>query len=563
MECTQVAAEPRIRLGLRANRVLPRAAADPKRTRGRYIHDWHDVREKPEGGFAELSPGQLLLVTWCRLSGLISALDFRVWFAAVEVFHWRRNHDGVMRCDNAAEWSMRLGGVGWRRTREALSHLNEIGLLSWSRDSLSLIQSPEQLNVEDLSEYWTLLRQAGKAASNNRRLGVPVPHFIVRHLARPTGRGEAAAVVGVLLRCMRRRKNRAGDYQCVSGGFLSADYIVRTFGVGKSTVRAAFRRLSSDEVGWLKRLDTAKWVQEGRDEEHGRGAKTLIDLSWKQPVDNSEDARASVEANARISGPRSVENAPISGPPYITQRNTPSEYKHYKEPWPDARGVSTEKGFEKKPTLQHVERRDLEDSARLYELTEDACRRGIISGSEHERQSMFVLAVHCLGQTDPGRLFAWRVRNRKRSVWSRGRDVPTWDLVSGSDQERGCKRLSEFYHGVEPREKKKPEPRPKRVELKLSKEAAAAGKVLSLATQYRVEPFYLFRQVYADATRETFEHAVAEFQNARLLRLRSVHGSHPSCGGKEGGGDARRGGVRAFGQLAEHDEVRSLVGRRD
>ena len=82
----------------------------------------------------------------------------------------------------------------------------------------------------------------------------------------------------------------------------------------------------------------------------------------------------------------------------------------------------------------------------------------------------------------------------------------------------------------------------------LSDDARLVQAVQAVARQHRIDDaFFLLRREKPGWTRERWGRAVSETENARLVHLQATSGDNvPRPWGKEGGGDARRGGVRAF-----------------
>jgi hypothetical protein len=412
------------------------------------------VEEKTRGGFSFLTAHQLLLVMWGRQTGLVTAFEFRVWFAAVEIAKRREGCRGPFRFDHQGEWSKLLGGVRWEKTVRALRKLTRAGLLSWSPESLLLATSPDQVQ-NDLASYFELFERCGKAT--RRRCAVPVPRSIIRLLAKPTGKGMAALIVGALLRLVWR-KREDGRYVTRSGGLLSASWVAKTFGVGLATVKHAIGELV--ECGLLKRLDTPHWAKQGR------GARTVLDLAWQEAREEAAEVVASKlrEAKSTEDETAGVIHRPCPEPgPISTLRNlapgpvsTPLE--SYEDPFqvhihqdpaaprPNATGACAGRDRrQRKPNILDVRPEDLTDARRGEQLFEDFRKRGRRLYSDGKpralsRQTFFALIERARRiQGDSVRVFMGLIRGEH------------FDFASIDDDEQARRRLLKL-DGLMPRE---------------------------------------------------------------------------------------------------------------
>lgn len=484
--------------------MLAHKAAEPRGRRAGTVHDWFDVREKPVGGFARLSVHQVLLIAWARMAGLISPFEFRLWWAAVEVRERRetaareRRGGQAVPSDfgNYAEWAGLVGsGGGEKAARRAFKRLHRLGLLSCSRESLRLIESPDELRRDDLSGYWELVERVGLAARRGQPL--PIPRSMVRLLAGGVSKAVAFTMLGVVLRCLRRRKLN-GSWMCVSGGLVSAAWISETFLLGEATVKHAFKHLRS--LAWLVRLETPQWVRQRH------GGKTLVNLDWRRPL---EEQGSEVEST-----PRSAEKSGVSTPPKTETRNSFQDEKTRNPVKPDRSGFSAGKlGKEKPPTLKHLVVEDLRSTARLLSIFEQAVTAGVVGGGDGQRLNFVSAAEHALvkGTRNPCGLFMHIVKSK------------LWHFCTNDDEDAANERLKRHLYG-NPRPREAEPAKRRAVQVVLSEDAKLVAAVQRVASQHRIpEPFYVLRRERPEWTRERWDKALAEIENARFRRLAAMH----------------------------------------
>lgn len=482
------------------------AAAEPQRREPGRVHDWYETAEKPVGGFARVSVHQILLVWWARMSGLIGPFEFRLWWAAVEVNARRvaaaNDRDGrkrtvANRFNQFDEWAGLVGGAGGvEKTRRAFKKLHRVGLLTCTSNRIRFIESPDQLRCEDLTEYWSLVERVGRAA--RRGQPVPVPRTVVRLLAGGVGRGVAATMLGVLLRCVRRRKLN-GAWVCLSGGLVSASWIAEAFEVGEATVKHAFKHLQC--LGWLERQETPHWVQQRH------GARTLVNLTWSRPAEEPE------AVGGFESTPRKPESCNVSTPPLTETKNSLRDIKTRNPVSPDRSGFSGERGL-KKPTLRNVTPGDLRSTERLLTLFDHAKQGGLVASSDYDRLRFVTAAEHALvkGTRNACGLFMHIVRKK------------LWHFCTNDDEDAANRRLKRHFYGDTTKREPKPDfERPKLPPIVLSEDARLVVAVRRVAEQHRLagDPFYLLKRERPEWTRERWDKAVGELDNARLCRLQA------------------------------------------
>lgn len=483
------------------------AAEPPRKSEGKpgKVRDWYVLQEKPVGGFVRLTVHQMLLVAWARMTSLISPFEFQVWWAAVEMRERRetasrdRKAGPAVPSDfgNFIEWAGLIGrAAGEKKTRAAFKRLHRLGLLTCSRSSVRLIESPDELRCENLCGYFDLVKLVGLAGK--RAQPVPVPRTAVRLLAGGVSKAVSLTMLGVMLRSLRRRKLN-GSWMCVSGGLVSTAWISEAFDLGRATVKHAVAHLVS--IGWLSRQETPQWVQQRH------GARTLINLEWKRPLEEP--------AAATISTPRTAENAAVSTPPIPVTKNSLRDKKTRNPPSRGPTGFSTGKdGKKKEPTLKDVSLDDLRDTGRLLVLFTQAVAAGLVGESDGERLNFVAAGEHAIvkGTQNPAGLFMFLVRNRQ------------WNYCTNDDEDAANERLKRHFYGATRKRERDDDDDfcpPKRVEIPISDDAKLVAAVQQVVVQRRIagEPFHLLKRERPEWTRERWESGLLELENARMQRL--------------------------------------------
>src|SRR5215471_14774234 len=334
--------------------------------------------KKPRGGFIFLTVQQLCLLWWAYRARLIHLRDFRVWFAAQEMTARRCQIDaGQVLAYTPRELHKLVGGVGGEHLRASLRRLETTGLLTWSNTTLTFATSPTDLRgVHDLADFHTLY-----SAIPNHRRRVPVPRQAIRLIAsggRPT---VIATILGHLIRCLYYREHR-----CISGGWCKASWIAEVFRLDLRNIKAARKHLVT--IGWLQMRPLPQRLC------NRWGSYSRISLSWTRapmapaPQDSSHLA------------------SPGSPPPLdLSTTELPLPHKHqqpfqefkHQQPTPPTDsahpapscpipaptssvttgGRSQGKARTRTPTtpapiLRHIVLNDLQDTARLLVLFEQA-----------------------------------------------------------------------------------------------------------------------------------------------------------------------------------------------
>ena len=468
--------------------------------------------KKPRGGFVFLTVQQLCLLWWAYRARLIQLRDFRVWFAAQEMTARRCQIDaGRVPVYTSCELHRLVGGVGGEHLRASLRRLETTGLLTWSGTTLTFATSPTDLRgVHNLADFHTMYN----AISNHRRR-VPVPRQAIRLIAGGCRATVIATMLGHLLRCLYYR-----DRRCISGGWCKASWIADVFRVDLRNVKAARKHLVS--IGWIEILDTPpalcnRW-----------GHYTRIHLSWTRAT-MEQAAQDDARTPASVSPPPPAFSTTESPPPSKEYREPLQEPQHQKPapqtdltPTPlhhraptssaSASGV-TEQHTDKKPTprvptLNHIVPEDLQETARLLTLFEQAQAHGLIGKSDSERLTFLGLAEHAkmVGSANPCGLFAALVRRQ------------CWHFITESDEDAAQQRLKTHLYGAASQTRGAPPPHDL-TQAALSKDAAIVRYVQTQLARagFAGDVFGLVSRDDASWTRERWDNAVSELDQARRL----------------------------------------------
>lgn len=456
---------------------------------------WREgAKRKPVGGFRFITVTQLIMAWWAYREGLIGLQDLRAWFACHEALSRRCTLERG-RKPNFTFAEIRAitgGGGGEAQTRACIRRLAAAGLLSWSPSKIDLATSPEQLRVEELEGFWRLL----EAVPNNRRK-VPVPRTALQLLAGGARRGVIATVLGHLLRGVFYRSGL-----CCPNGAVKASWIAETFGVGEATVKHARAHLVALEL--LQPQETPQWVMN----RNGRWFRWNLD--WERPaalriVDNSD-------AVPLESTPPHPDSDPIPTPPE-SDWELSTRAKNQKPGCARPSGVSNSKGEEiGNPSLHHVVREDLDDTGRLLKLFDQATRSQFVDGGHRDQLRFVGAAEHArtIGSVNPPGLFAWLIRNRR------------WEFITDGDEDAANRRIKQhLYGGSQERRSEKPVPR-RNPQEELSEDArfVRAARQLFRQRGIRQDPLLVVRRERPDWTRERWDAACRELDEARLLQAK-------------------------------------------
>lgn len=375
------------------------------------------------GGFVRV-PVSSLMAAWsaCR-SEPLGVGDFRAWLACREMVARRAGPSGGHGASYGAGELAALLQVSQKRARACLRRLEAAGLISRADGGLAF---PEPAgDAPGLEE--TIGRGRGS---------VIIPRRMLRFLCRGGRPALIATALGVLLRCLSRRKGGFGGR-----GRVKASWVAGTFHLSLRQVQAARRELV--EVGWIAPEEADQWALN----RWGRAYRVRLDWSAPRPA----------------GGPTSSYPRPAGGPdsaqPCLHPEPLPEKKKDQEpgEAGPTGARLAGAGGIEDPPTtidpptarrsdlatsppeprLEDVRVEDLEDSARLLELRGQAEARGLVGPSEADRLRFFAAAEHALavGKANPAGLFAYLVR--------RG----CWRYSTQADERRANARIKAWLRG--------------------------------------------------------------------------------------------------------------------
>ncbi len=357
------------------------------------------------GGFVPIPAGSLL-AAWRACQGPELGIgSFRAWLGLREMVARRAAAGASGTPAYTHDELARLADVSTKRARALVDRLVDAGLVGWSAAAITFAGPPEPGDDgEILGE--TIGRGRGPLA---------VPRRLLRRLAAGARSSLIATALGVLLRCLSRRR---GGFN--GRGRVKASWIAGAFGVDLRRVKQARRELV--DLGWIEPGQPEPWA------ERRWGRAYRIDLAWSPP------------------GRRLPPVAPADGPglpPPDSDPDLPPGGGIHQEPagrgpaGPVARG---EQGAEKPgppPRLDDVRPEDLREVGRTLGLFDQAVARRLVGPSEADRLRFLAAAEHAaaVGTANPSGLFARLIR--------RG----LWHHATQADEDAAARRLREHLHG--------------------------------------------------------------------------------------------------------------------
>ena len=395
------------------------------------------------GGFVPIGVASLM-AAWraCRAAPL-GIGDFRAWLAVHEM-RARRPAAGRGAAPRSPSYGFaelaRLTGVEERRAGASARRLVAAGLLAWSDSEVAPLGPAEGPALD---------------AIGGGRGSLAVPRRLLRFLCAGAPAAVVAAAVGVLLRCLSRRK---GGWD--GRGRIKSSWVAEAFGISIPAAKAARRRLVG--LGWIAPEGSSQWSM------NRFGRAFAIDLAWEAP--RAGEGSSSIPPSADP-GPDSIppdlhpeplrefENQDPGGPGPAGAR--PGEKGGGPRPsraiveagatrpmpatsppagmvGPPPRAPEAARGVPAPPPrLEDVRLEDLKDTARLLELHGQAVARGLVGRAEADRLGFAAAAEHALaaGKRNPPGLFAHLVR--------RGR----WGSITQADEDSARRRLKVHEFG--------------------------------------------------------------------------------------------------------------------
>jgi hypothetical protein len=358
------------------------------------------------GGFV-LIPIASIMTSWeaCR-SRPLGTGDFRAWLAAHEMVARRCTLDQSRQATYTLAELAGLLGITHKRARASLRRLEAAGLIAWSDLAIHFPDQADDTICEGFSD--TIARGTGPLA---------IPRRILRLLADGARPAIIATVLGLLLRCLSRRR---GGFD--GRGRIKAAWVSRAFGVSLRQVKAARRELV--ELGWIHPENADQWSW------NRWGGVYTIDLQWSPASpDGSRSTPPPAHDGSRSTPPdlhpeplrESKNQEPASAGPagvHLSGFNQQSQTLPKSGPLPP-------------PRLDDVRVEDLRDTGRLLELHGQAVASGVISASEADRLRLVAAAEHAIeiGEGNPAGLFIHLVRGR------------CWRYLTGAEEDRANARI--------------------------------------------------------------------------------------------------------------------------
>ncbi len=368
------------------------------------------------GGFVAIPVGSLM-AAWraCRARPL-GVGDFRAWLAAREMVARRCTLGEAREADYSPGELASLLGVARRRASASLRRLEAAGLLEWSPSTLGFPEGPPGPVDPGLAD--TIGRGSG---------AVIIPRRVLRRLARGARPALIATALGVLLRCLARR--RAGFD---GRGRLKASWVAGAFGVDLRRVKQARKDLVG--LGWIAGIPSPPWAA------RRWGAAYAIDLGWGEgPEAGAPSPPGPARSMSATATPRSDREPLREG----IQDQEPGGARPAGIRIPGQGGGGpgpTGSPPLPSPRIDDVRPEDLKETARLLGLHGQAVARGLVTASEADRLRFVAAAEHALaiGRANPPGLFAHLVRGR------------CWRFATAEDEDRASRRLRAHDRGLTP-----------------------------------------------------------------------------------------------------------------
>ena len=493
--------------------------------------------ERIEGSYRPITVHMLTLAWWLHASGHLTRRQLRVWFACHEMAERRRYTKSGRKPSYSVDEVLRLvGGRGDELKARSeiardLDRLAEVGLVEFAPDALALATSADQIKVDDLCGYWSMLEQMP-----NARRAVPVPRRMVRALAAGFSRATTALIFATLIRGLFWHRGR-GDYR--TDGRYKLSWVSEHFGVSRRALTEA--RSTLIELGWLEPIDVNQW------EMNRWGLRDRIVTDWS-PSPNAaavgeggQAAESDESPSAQSASPRHKKSAGSSSPVQTGSPSLTRESLNTRNPAPPAEhgragpsGVSPtgSTGSRRresirsrrdlpggKPSIREIRASDLASTERLLELYEQAVRLGLIGGSEAGRLAFFSLAERARSRGHrAGALFFWLLRERKFSY------------ITQHDEDEASRRIRELMNGPSVQTGQQqwgragqdahPEPQQER---EFTDDERVAIACIRAANKSRTQDGFYFARAGKGWTRDRWDEAVRAIEERELKRLRQSH----------------------------------------
>jgi hypothetical protein len=442
------------------------------------------------GGFVLLNVAALVTAWRACQARPLGIGDFRAWLACRELearrcrIHETRDRSPSYRVAELAK----LIGVTEKRARASVRRLVEAGLIEWSAEAIEFHDHvPDPTKMIDEAAQSPDLHVVNDDIKNSIGGGegsLAIPRRILRFLVAGAAPAMIATVLGLLLRCLSRRK---GGFD--GRGRVKASWIARVFAVDLRRVKAARRELVA--LGWIEPESS------NQSAENRWGRAYRINLAWEQ-----------VKAGGHRLPPLPAVGWPAIATPSVDQEPLRERIQNQEPGGRTGFSIECPGDGDKplpSPKLADVRIEDMKDTGRLLDLHGQAVAKGLVTASEADRLRFVGGAEHALAiATNPAALFAWLVLNR------------CWRYITGADEDSARRRLRVHDFGM-PRVSAHPRPlafsssRP--IEPGGLSEDARIVKAIREASIragiYR-DPWPTFAARYPDWTRERWDRALVE-----------------------------------------------------
>jgi hypothetical protein len=249
------------------------------------------------------------------------------------------------------------------------------------------------------------------------RGSVAIPRRMLRFLVAGARPALIATALGVLLRCLSRRRDGFDGW-----GRCKASWIARVFGVDLGRVKLA--RAELVKLDWIEPEPSDQWTM------NRYGKAFRIDLDWDRPDSRQTIPPRPPERRQTIPPDSDHEpfqeriqnQEPARGPSDFSIEGSGAGNKPgpKAEPRPEPKTAHTDSvsvgtkpvSALPAPTLADVRIDDLKDTARLLDFHRQAIDCKLVGASEADRLRFVAAAEHALaiGKGNPPGLFAWLVR---------------------------------------------------------------------------------------------------------------------------------------------------------
>ncbi len=422
------------------------------------------------GGFVLPAVWQLVAAWWCYRSGAMPLRALRTWFALWEVAA-RRSHmaEGRRPRFRLEELQKLVGGVGGRHLRSDLRKLRRLHLVSFESGRICFPTSPEQLAVEDLAPFWSVL----EAVANHARR-VPLPRRVLRYLAGCSKRVLLATVLGEAMRLLYFKSG-----EVLSRGRCKASWVGEVFSVDLRGVKRARQHLL--DIGLL--VPVGEGSSRERVFERKWGKVCVWNLDWNE---GTELPPVSADSTTEL-------------PPVESDNNPPSEIQNNQNPalCGPASGSFKKADPIPEPSIRDIREEDLSEDHRSFDLYRDAIGRELVDDSEAGRLRFFGLLEHAR---------RYGTRNRPglfRSLLEHQR----WHFITQDDEDLARRRL---VQAIAPRAPRREAQRPARAPLS---DDAKFVRLLQLDLRrcgFHGDPFGELQRRRPEWTHARWQAAVAE-----------------------------------------------------